>query len=219
MNILLLEDDIVFADMISEYLIENQFIVTTVYDGEEAEELIYTDTFNLLLFDINVPSIDGLTLANKIKSSGFNIPIIFLSSASGIENLKKAYQYGANDFIKKPFILEEILIRIKYIQRSFFIDSTEIIKISNNITFNLLSIFIQKENEIIYLPKKEGKILKYFLLNKNRIISINELIINVWGYDSEPSIATIRTYIKNIRKYLEKDSFETIKGLGYILKK
>ncbi|WP_375724628.1 response regulator transcription factor [Arcobacter sp. KX21116] len=219
MNILLLEDDIVFADMISEYLIENQFIVTTVYDGEEAEELIYTDTFNLLLFDINVPSIDGLTLANKIKSSGFNIPIIFLSSASGIENLKKAYQYGANDFIKKPFILEEILIRIKYIQRSFFIDSTEIIKISNNITFNLLSISIQKENEIIYLPKKEGKILKYFLLNKNRIISINELIINVWGYDSEPSIATIRTYIKNIRKYLEKDSFETIKGLGYILKK
>ena len=219
MKILLLEDDIVFADMISEYLIENQFIVTTVYDGEEAEELIYTDTFNLLLFDINVPSIDGLTLANKIKSSGFNIPIIFLSSESGIENLKKAYQYGANDFIKKPFILEEILIRIKYIQKCFFIDSTEIIKISNNITFNLLSISVQKDNEIIYLPKKEGKILKYFLLNKNRIISINELIINVWGYDSEPSIATIRTYIKNIRKYLEKDSFETIKGLGYILKK
>ena len=77
---------------------------------------------------------------------------------------------------------------------------------------------IEKETKNISLPKKEAEILKYFLLNKNRIISINELILNIWGYEAEPSIATIRTYIKNIRKHIDKDSFETIKGLGYILK-
>lgn len=81
-----------------------------------------------------------------------------------------------------------------------------------------MTMSIGKEKETISLPKKEAEILKYFLLNKNRIISINELILNIWGYEAEPSIATIRTYIKNIRKHIDKNSFKTIKGLGYILK-
>lgn len=218
MKILLLEDDIILAEIISEYLIKNDFIVYTTYDGFEAEELIYSEHFDLLLLDINAPNISGLSITNKIRSNGLLMPIIVLTSSVCLEDLKKAYKYGADDFIRKPFSLEELLIRINYIKEKFFIESIKVVNVTNEIKFNLMTMSIQKKEEIIYLPKKEAEILKYFLFNKNRIISINELILNIWGYDSEPSIATIRTYIKNIRKYIDKDSFETIKGLGYILK-
>lgn len=146
------------------------------------------------------------------------MPIIFISSSVCLDDFKKAYKYGANDFIRKPFSLEELFIRINYIKEKFFIESTKIVKLTDDIKFNFMNMSIEKEHKTIFLPKKEAEILKYFLLNRNRIISINELILNVWGYEAEPSIATIRTYIKNIRKYIDKDSFKTIKGLGYILK-
>lgn len=218
MKILLLEDDIILSEIISEYLIKNNFIVSITYDGYETEQLIYSEQFDLLLLDINVPNISGLSIANKIRSNGLLMPIIFISSSICLDDFKKAYQYGANDFIRKPFSLEELLIRINYIKEKFFIESTKVIKLTNDIKFNFMTMSIGKEKETISLPKKEAEILKYFLLNKNRIISINELILNIWGYEAEPSIATIRTYIKNIRKHIDKNSLKTIKGLGYILK-
>jgi DNA-binding response OmpR family regulator len=217
MKILLLEDDIILAEIISEYLIKNDFILYIAYNGEEAEELIYSEQFDLLLLDINVPNISGLSITNKIRCNGLLMPIIVITSSVCLEDLKKAYKYGADDFIRKPFSLEELLIRINYIKEKFFIESIKVVNLTNEIKFNLMTMSIQKKEEIIYLPKKEAEILKYFLFNKNRIISINELVLNIWGYDTEPSIATIRTYIKNIRKYIDKDSFKTIKGLGYIL--
>lgn len=218
MKILLLEDDIILSEIISEYLEKNNFIVFTVYNGLDAIELTYSKDIDLLILDINVPNINGLEITNKLRKEGYKIPIIFVTSSIHIEDLQKAYKFGGNDFIRKPFSLEELLIRINYIRDNFLINSTEVIKLTDKIKFNLYDMSIQKENETIFLPKKEAEILKFFLLNKNRIISIEELIINIWEYDAEPSISTIRTYIKNIRKYINKESFKTIKGIGYILK-
>jgi DNA-binding response OmpR family regulator len=218
MNILLLENDDDFSKIMSSYLLKNNFLVTVVFDGEQAEELIYTNCYDLLLLNINVSIINGLDLAKKLKIEGFTIPIIFITESLSLDDFHKAYAYGANDFIRKPFVLDELLTRIKYIQEHFLIDSNKIISITKQIQFNLSTMSIEKDGETTYLSKKESGILKYFLLNKNRIIGINELIINVWGYEKEPSIATIRTYIKNIRKYLSKDLFETVKGSGYIIK-
>ncbi len=218
MKILLLDNDPVFVDLLIPYLKKNNFLITLVNDGEKAEELIYTQQYDLLVLEVEVPKISGLELAKKLKKQGFTIPIVFLSSSSSIDYFYQAYSYGANDFIRKPFIFDELLVRINYIKEHFLIDTDKIVDLGKNIQFDLMTMSITKNGDVNYLTNKEAQILKYFLLNKNRLISTHELVLNVWGYESEPSIATIRTYIKNIRKHLHKDSFETVKGSGYILK-
>lgn len=218
MKILLVEDDIIMADIISEYLIQKNFIIINAYNGEQAEELIYSNIYDIILMDINIPRINGLEIAKKMKELGYKIPIIFISNSFSIEEFNQAYLYGANDFLRKPFILDELLVRIFYIKEHFLIESNEGLTITKDIIFNFVNMSIERNNKIFFIPKKEAEVLRYLLLNKNRVISINELILNIWGYDDNPSISTIRTYIKNIRKYINKEILVTVKGLGYILK-
>ncbi len=218
MKILLLEDDLILSELIKEYLESNSYYVEAVFTAEDAEEELYSTKYDLLLFDINLPLFSGLEVLKKIRLDKMTIPIIFMTASNNFKDFKEAYDLGANDFIRKPFKLEELLIRIKYIKKIFLIKSSSIIEIDKEIKFDLLNMCIIQNDLRIKLPKKESEIIRYFLLNKNRIITTDELIINIWDYDKEPSIATIRTYIKNIRKNLNHHYLETVKGLGYILK-
>ncbi|KAB7883126.1 response regulator transcription factor [Poseidonibacter ostreae] len=216
MKILLLEDDLMLSDILKEYLEVHFYSVFQVFTGNEANEMLYNQKFDLLLFDINVPEINGLNIFEKFKNLGFTIPIIFMTASTNFQEFEKAYRIGANDFLRKPFRLEELKIRIEYIEKNILMSSTELLKIDSKTSFHLINMYLIQNDRIITLPKKEAEIIKYFLLNKNRTISVEELVINIWEYASEPSIATIRTYIKNIRKKL--NNLSTIKGLGYILK-
>jgi DNA-binding response OmpR family regulator len=216
MKLLLLEIDPELAEITNNYLVDNNFLVTTISDGEEAENLIYSNNYDLLVLSISQSSINALDIAKRMTENNLIIPTVFLSDSKTIDELQKAYHFGAKDFIRKPFLLEELLIRIDYIKKDLFIDSSKLMYITDSITFNSLNMSICKDDKELFLPKKESEVLKYFLLNKNRIISIEELILQVWGYEGEPSISTIRTYIKNIRKNINKESIQTIKGLGYI---
>tara|TARA_B100001063_G_scaffold180583_1_gene169709 strand:+ start:197 stop:850 length:654 start_codon:yes stop_codon:yes gene_type:complete len=216
MKILLLEDDIILSDLLKEYLEEHSYTVFQSFEGEDASEMLYNQKFDLLLFDINVPQINGLKIFEKFRDIGFTTPIIFMTASTNFQEFEEAYRIGANDFLRKPFNLEELKIRIEYIERTILMHSTKLLNIDKKVNFDLLNMCLIKNNIKIILPKKEAEIIKYFLLNKNRIISVDELVINIWEYASEPSIATVRTYIKNIRKNL--NNLSTIKGLGYILK-
>ena len=218
MKILLLEDDIILAELIKEYLEENFYIITHEYSGEKAYEEIYTNKYDLLIFDINVPNITGLEVLKNFRNDGFTTPTIFLSASSNIYDIEKAYDLGGNDFIKKPFELQELKIRIEYIKKTLLLQSKDVTIINNNISFDIQNRTIIKNKKNIRLPKKEAQIICYFLKNKNRIISTDELIINIWDYAEVPTIATIRTYIKNIRKVLDHKYLETVKGIGYIFK-
>jgi two-component system, OmpR family, response regulator len=216
MKILLLEDDLMLSDILKEYLEVHFYSVFQVFTGNEANEMLYNQKFDLLLFDINVPETNGLNIFEKFKNLGFTTPIIFMTASTNFQEFEKAYRIGANDFLRKPFRLEELKIRIEYIEKNILMSSTELLKIDSKTSFHLINMYLIQNDRIITLPKKEAEIIKYFLLNKNRTISVEELVINIWEYASEPSIATIRTYIKNIRKKL--NNLSTIKGLGYILK-
>lgn len=215
MKILLLEDDLVFSEVIKNHLNDNNHEVQAVYDGNEAEEYIYFHKFDLLLLDINVPYINGLEVLKRLRKEGNLVPVIFLSSASDIKSIEKAYKIGCNDYIKKPFLLKELEIRIEYINKTHHIENNSFILITEHIKLDMSNYFIIKDNETFLLSKKEAYILRYFFTNKNKIIDIDELIINIWEYNSGPSIATIRTYIKNIRKVIGSNYFTTIKGTGY----
>lgn len=215
MKILLLEDDVILNEIIEEFLLSLNYEVITAFDGNIAEELIYEESFDLLLFDVNIPNITGFELLKNIRQNNINIPIIFITSRHTADDVKIGFNSGCDDYIKKPFELSELQLRIENIKRLRQIDNHGQIKIDNDTFYNYEKKVIIRNNEEFNLSKIESKILEYFLKNKNKAISIDEISVNNWVYDEMPESTTIRTYIKNLRKKLNDETITTLKGIGY----
>jgi len=215
MKILLLEDDTILNEIIEEHLLELHYEVISVMDGSEAEEVIYDENFDLLLFDVNVPNINGFDLLRNLRKNNINIPTIFITSRDTSDDVKTGFNAGADDYIKKPFELSELVLRIENIKRLRQIDSFGQIQISNDVFYDYNRKVIINTNGEFNLSKTEAKLLEYFIKNKNKTISIEEISINNWVYDEMPEATTIRTYIKNLRKKLDSDAISTLKGIGY----
>ena len=215
MKILLLEDDVILNEIIEEFLLSLNYDVITAFDGNIAEELIYEESFDLLLFDVNIPNITGFELLKNIRQNNINIPIIFITSRHTADDVKIGFNSGCDDYIKKPFELSELQLRIENVKRLRQIDNHGQIKIDNDTFYNYEKKVIIRNNEEFNLSKIESKILEYFLKNKNKAISIDEISVNNWLYDEMPESTTIRTYIKNLRKKLNDETITTLKGIGY----
>lgn len=215
MKILLLEDDAILNEIIEEFLLSQNYEVVSSFNGSLAEELIYEENFDLLLFDVNVPGINGFKLLENIRSNNFNIPTIFITSRHTLDDVKIGFNIGCDDYIKKPFELSELQLRIENIKRLRQIESFGQIKIDNETSYNFQRKVIIKNNEEFNLSKIESKILEYFIKNKNKTISIEEISTNNWVYDEMPESTTIRTYMKNLRKKLNNETITTLKGIGY----
>lgn len=213
MKILLLEDDVILQEIIEEYLIEKGYRVESFFDGEKALDAIGHGSYDLLLLDVNVPNIDGFEILAYLRDIGNTTPTIYITSLAGIEDLKKGFALGADDYLKKPFELEELDARISHLIKLY--------RLQDEIEFDSVK-FIPKAHQIIIdgetheMRQKEAKVLEYFIKNSGKIISGDEIIENVWDDEHIPTHATIRTYIKNLRKLLgDKEYFDNIKGEGY----
>ena len=213
-RILLLEDDTILQEIIAEFLQERGYEVDSFIDGQSALDSIEQTKYDMLLLDVNVPEIDGFEIVEYLRDIKNTTPVIFITSLTSVKYLQKAFDIGANDYLKKPFDLDELDIRIKHHLSS--LKHKESIEIGE-FTFYPKQNLIIKGDQKISLKQKETLILLYFLENKNSIISTDELIENVWQNSNIPSNATIRTYIKNLRKILGNEAISNIKGLGYRL--
>jgi len=212
MRILLLEDDVILQDIIGEFLEESGYDVTPFYDGEKALDAIGAFQYDLLLLDVNVPSIDGFEILEYLREIGNTTPAIYITSLAGIKDLKKGFDLGAEDYLKKPFELEELQVRIERIVKSRHLQ--EEIEL-DGMTFIPKAHQIHIGEEVISMRQKEAQVLEYFVRNQGKIISCDEIIENIWDDEHPPTHATIRTYIKNLRKMFDKEYFENIKGEGY----
>jgi len=215
LKILLLEDDIILNELVEEFLISLGHTVTCAYDGEEALDTIFENTFDILLFDVGIPTLSGFELLEELRERKNNTPTIFITSLNDIKSLEKAFKIGCDDYIKKPFDLKELEVRINHLKMVKQIDKNDIIIINEQYKYDYENTLIIRDDTKMNLSQKESKILEYFLKNKNRTISFEELTNNIWQYDAIPTNATIRTYIKNLRKILDENMIITIKGLGY----
>ena len=216
MKILLLEDDIGLADIMSEYLEDNDFDLDLVYDGEEALSNAYETKYDLYIFDVNVPAIKGFDLLQMLRDNGDITPTIFVTSLNDIDDVSKGFESGADDYLKKPFELAELLLRIKNIQkRSFTQQRSNIIQIDKDIAFDIDTELLHTVEETVSLPQKELKLLKHFLQHPNEIITFEDLNNALWDYDETASSESLRAHIKNLRKHLTKDMIQNLRGLGY----
>lgn len=216
MKILLLEDDVALSDLLNEHLIDKGYEVTLCTNGQDALENLVDKKYDLALLDINTPTISGIEVLKRVRNEyKINIPTIILTAYQDTKHLKESFENGVDDYIKKPFDLEELDQRILKLCRHFLIEQDSKIKIDDNIFFEPNACQIIKNNKLISIAQKERDILKYFCTHKSRVISSEELLQNIWAYDEMPTDATIRVYIKNLREIVGKEKITTIRAIGY----
>ena len=216
-RILLVEDDETLLDLISEYLGENGYDVTTSNNAKDALDLAYEQNFDLLILDVKLPKGDGFSLLSSLRELGVSAPSIFTTSLNTIDDLGKGYKSGCDDYLKKPFELKELLIRIQaLLKRNFSHNNDELVVISNELSFHPQSKILSKNGEKISIPSKESDLLALFLQNKGKILTKDEIFNKIWSFDEEPSELSLRVYIKNLRQILGKDAILNRRGDGYI---
>ncbi len=215
-RVLLLEDDVILNETITEFLEDNGYDVVSVDDGYDAMDKAYEDNFDILLLDVKVPSISGFDLLDELRNKGVKTPAIFITSLNSIDDLTKGYDSGCDDYIKKPFVLKELLIRIEaLIKRDFFHTKNNLIEIDENIKYDIDANALFVDNKEVSLNKKESKLLKLFLQNSNQVLSHERIYDSLWSFDESYSESALRTYIKNLRKILGKEKIVSLKKQGY----
>ncbi len=213
MKILLLEDDTLLAELMVEHLAESGYEVRHFIDGEEAEEALLSERFDLLLLDVSVPGIDGFELLASMRERKDLTPAIMITSRNTSRDVKEGFGVGCDDYIKKPFEFEELDARIDHIVRVYGLKRKEPIELAKGLFFDPTRHRILHDGDWITLTPKASEVLHYLYRNRGRIVSREELLGNLWSYEEAPTDATLRSYIKMLRKHVPQ--IVTERGVGY----
>ena len=215
-KLLLLEDESALNETIAEYLEEQGYEVVAVFDGDEAQEKLYETRFDLLLLDVNVPGVDGFSLLKAARSSGTRTPAIFLTSRSALGDVEEGFESGADDYLRKPFALKELLLRIEnLLKRNFYHDNANRIELGEKLFYDTSTLTLYRNGEAVTLGDKESRLLKLFIQRKGELIVHEVIKEELWDFDEEPSDDALRTYIKHLRQILGKERIVNHKRLGY----
>jgi DNA-binding response OmpR family regulator len=214
-KILLLEDDLQLNDTIKQFLEHHRYEIVVAYDAYRARDLIYELDFDLMLLDIKVPYQSGFDLLDDIRKEGNSTPAIFITSLHSVEDVTRGFDVGCDDYIRKPFALRELLVRIEsHIKRQFG-SYDDMIELDGGVVYYPKEFKLTKDTQTISLKKKEAKLLKIFLEHQNQLLSYDKIFESLWEYGEEPSSGSLRTYVKTIRSIIGKRHIETIKNIGY----
>ena len=218
-KILVVDDEEGIRELISEALSIGGFEVQTASDGLVALKLIRDSRFDLLVLDINMPKMDGFALLEKIRADGFKTPVIMLSARGQKVDIHTGFQLGADDYVKKPFGIEELLLRVNAILRRTTKDQAEMTIINfGPIEMNLDMYQVKFNGEVVDLSPTEFRLLERLISNTGKVLSKESLMRNVWGIDYESESTVVDTYISYLRKKLHRDGFEgikTVRGIGF----
>lgn len=216
-QILLVEDDETLAELISEYLSERGYDVTVRADAKAALDTAYERNFDVLILDVKLPKGDGFSLLRELRRLGDNTPAIFTTSLNTLQDLEIGYKSGCDDYLKKPYELKELLLRIQILlKRKFSHVNDEFIELNGGYKFYPSSKTLRQNGQIVSLSNKESELLALFLENKNALLSKEAIFDKIWNYGEEPSELSLRVYVKNLRRILGKDAIINRRGDGYI---
>jgi len=220
-KILLVEDEKQMSMFIEMELKHEGYEVDTEYDGREAVEKVENSEYDLILLDIMIPSLNGIEVCRRIRQSS-DVPIIMLTAKSDISDKVLGLDIGANDYLTKPFAIEELLARIRvYTREKLLKNKLNEIKV-RDIVINNITHQVWRSGKEIQLTKKEYDLLETLLINKNIVLSRDKLTEEVWGYDYAGDTNVVDVFIRYLRSKID-DSFNdklitTIRGVGYVIK-
>jgi len=224
-TILLVEDEENLQEALKLNLELEGYSVSSSFDGATALKMIHQEHYDLIILDVMLPEIDGISVCESIRLQQIDIPILILSAKNSSADRVLGLKKGADDYLTKPFNLEELLLRVeKLIRKNELIENKNSVADvyefgKNKIDFNGL-ILTNKKGEKIELTKKEAMLLKLLIENKNEVVTREKILQAVWGYNVYPTTRTIDNFILNFRKYVGDDSknpiyFQSVRGVGY----
>jgi len=214
-TLLLLEDDLQLSDTVKQFLELKGYEVYCAYDGLQAQDIAYEKQIDLMLLDVKVPHLNGFEFLRSLREEGKEIPAIFITSLNSVEDVEKGFDAGCDDYIRKPFALKELLVRVESLLKRSFGTHDEKIDLGEGLLFDTKEMILTQYNNRIPLKTKELKLLSLFLQHQNELVNYEKINEALWEYDEEPSSGSLRTYIKTLRAVIGKDSIETVKNIGY----
>ncbi|MBI4137509.1 response regulator transcription factor [Candidatus Roizmanbacteria bacterium] len=220
MKILVIEDEHRIAHYIKKGLELKSYVVDVVYDGQKGYDIASTEKYDLIILDRMLPSMEGVTICNKLREEGNHIPIIMLTAKTDVTDRVEGLESGADDYLGKPFAFVELLARIKTVTRRPKNRESSILQ-EGTLLINTDRYTVERAGKSISLSGKEYALLEYFMRHKNHMLSKDKITEEVWSYDSDVLPNTAQVYIGYLRNKLEKPFpqepklIHTVRGFGY----
>ncbi|MFC3932743.1 response regulator transcription factor [Streptococcus dentapri] len=219
-KILLVEDDLSLSNSIYDFL-DDFAEVSQVFDGEEGLFEAETGVYDLILLDLMLPERDGFAVLKDLREKGIITPVLITTAKEDLDDKGHGFELGADDYLTKPFYLEELKMRIQaLLKRSGKLNSSNLSY--GNLICDTSTNTVTVDGEVVELLGKEFDLLVYFLQNQNVILPKNQIFDRIWGFDSDTTVSVVEVYVSKIRKKLKGTDFEknlqTLRSVGYILK-
>ena len=221
MRLLVVEDEKKLNDLITKKLEKEYYGVDSCFDGEEAIRYVEGTEYDAIILDIMLPKFDGFEVIKRIREKKNKVPILLLTARDNIDDKVKGLDYGADDYLVKPFIFEELMARIRVLLRRNSGNADNVITIAN-LKVDLDAKLVFRDDMLIKLSGREYSILEYLIRNKGKILPRERIENHIWNYEYEGGTNVIDVYIRYLRKKID-DSYtpkliHTVRGLGYVLR-
>ncbi|HOJ64060.1 MAG TPA: response regulator transcription factor [Spirochaetota bacterium] len=221
MRILIIEDEIKIANFIKKGLKEEGYVADIAVDGKEGLDFLYSNSYDLVILDLMLPKIDGITICSEVRKRNINTPILILSAKDTVKDKVTGLDSGADDYLTKPFSFEELLARIRALLRGKANKEVTKLKV-DDLEMDLLNHTVKRGDKEISLSTKEYMLLEYLMRNAGTVVTRTMIAENVWGLDFDSYTNIIDVYINYLRNKIDKDSnkklLHTVRGRGYMIK-
>ena len=220
MKLLFAEDEVGMSEAVTDILTYHHYMVDAVYDGEEALDYAREETYDGIILDIMMPKKNGFEVLEELRREGCRTPILLLTAKGEVEDRIRGLDLGADDYLPKPFAMDELLARVRAMlrRRETFVPD---ILTCGDVSLNLQNYELSGNGKSFVLPKLEYRMMEVLMQNQRRYLSSEDLLVKVWGYDTEAEVGTVWVYISYLRKRLEALSgqvkIKVKRNIGYTL--
>ena len=218
MHILVVEDDVKLGRLLRRVLQEEGHVVEWVEDGDEAAARLMEVAYDLAVFDVMLPGVDGFQLARQVRSRALRLPILMLTARGAVSDRVRGLDAGADDYLVKPFVMAEFLARVRALARRPSVATEESLR-AGPIEMDTRTRIVQVSGSVIELTAKEYALLELFLRNPGAVLSRAQILDRVWSFDYDGHSNVVETYVRYLRKKLGKARglLQTVRGMGYRL--
>lgn len=220
MRVLVVDDERKIADSIKKGLVQERFAVDVAYDGEEGYDMASIESYDVIVLDVMMPKMDGFEVCKKLREDENHAAILMLTAKGEVDDKVTGLNAGADDYLPKPFAFEELVARIKALARRPKQTVSSKLR-AGDLELDTTTYEVKRGEKQIELSKKEFALLEFLLRHKDKVLSKDQIIQNVWDYEADVLPNTVEVYIKYLRKKVDsgtKPLIETIRGFGYKLK-
>ncbi|MEM9281101.1 MAG: response regulator transcription factor [Verrucomicrobiota bacterium] len=218
MRVLVIEDQKRIASFIEKGLKEQGFVLDVVRDGDEGYDLASTEPYDAIVLDIMLPGRDGLSILKNLRKKGNSVPVILLTARSELDERLEGLNLGADDYMTKPFYIEELVARLHTIVRRSSGEATHLLKVED-LSMNLITRVVKRGEDEVQLSMREFALLEFMMRSPGRVMSRTQICEHVWNYSFDPDTNLVDVYIQRLRKKVDKEFpeklIETVRGVGY----